>query len=130
MNVDGLYIDGFRYTCGVKQLPFIASSAPALACCTPLTSDLSEPEAAELEALFGALADKNRVRIVSVLLNAGGEACCVCDLEPQLGISQPTVSYHLKRLSDVGLLEREKRGTFAYYRLAPDAIERVRALFD
>jgi ArsR family transcriptional regulator len=111
----------------MKSLPFIPS--PTIACCTPLSSDLSEPEASELEAVFGALADKNRVRIVSMLLNAGGEACCVCDLEPQLGISQPTVSYHLKRLTEVGLLEREKRGTFAYYRLAPQAIDRVRALF-
>jgi ArsR family transcriptional regulator len=101
---------------------------PLIACCTPLANDLSEVEAAELEALFGALADKNRVKIVSMLMKAG-EACCVCDIEPELGISQPTVSYHLKRLMDVGLLERERRGTFAYYRLAPEAIGRVRALF-
>lgn len=113
----------------MKQLPFIPSSAPALACCTPLADVLSDVEANQLEALFGALADKNRVRIVSMLLNAGGEACCVCDLEPQLGISQPTVSYHLKKLTEVGLLEREKRGTFAYYRLAPQALDRVRAVF-
>ena len=111
----------------VKELPVLA--APTLACCTPLSNDLSDSDAGELESLFGALADKNRVRIVSMLLNAGGEACCVCDLEPQLRISQPTVSYHLKRLTDAGLLEREKRGTFAYYRLAPEAIDRVRALF-
>ena len=102
---------------------------PLVACCTPLSNDLTDTDVAELEALFGALADKNRVRIVSMLLNAGGEACCVCDLEPRLGVGQPTVSYHLKRLTDVGLLEREKRGTFAYYRLAPEAIGRVRALF-
>ena len=101
---------------------------PLLACCTPLANDLTEIEAAELESLFGALADKNRVKIVSMLLKAG-EACCVCDLEPELRINQPTVSYHLKRLLDVGLVEREKRGTFAYYRLAPEAIGRVRALF-
>ncbi len=106
----------------MKQLPVIA-------CCTPLANDLSEHEAGELESLFGALADKNRVKIVSMLLKADADACCVCDFEPELGISQPTVSYHLKRLTDVGLLEREKRGTFAYYRLAPEAIDRVRALF-
>ena len=100
-----------------------------MACCTPLSNDLTDPEAEDLEALFGALADKNRVRIVSMLLNAGGEACCVCDLAPQLGVGQPTVSYHLKRLTDVGLLEREKRGTFAYYRLAPRSLDRLRALF-
>jgi len=102
---------------------------PVIACCTPLGNDLSENEAGELESLFGALADKNRVKIVSMLLKAGADACCVCDFEPELGVSQPTVSYHLKRLTDVGLLEREKRGTFAYYRLAPEAIGRVRALF-
>jgi ArsR family transcriptional regulator len=106
----------------MKQLPLIA-------CCTPLADDLSEDDAAELEALFGALADKNRVRIVSMLLRADTDACCVCDLEPKLGINQPTVSYHLKRLTDVGLLEREKRGTYAYYRLAPKSLQRVRALF-
>ena len=102
---------------------------PVLSCCTPLRNDLSEGEAGELEAVFGALADKNRVKIVSMLLKADADACCVCDFEPELGVSQPTVSYHLKRLTDVGLLEREKRGTFAYYRLAPEAIGRVRALF-
>lgn len=102
---------------------------PLIACCTPLAADLSDVEAGELGSLFGALADRNRVKIVSMLLQAGTEACCVCDLEPELGLSQPTVSYHLKRLTEVGLLEREKRGTFAYYRLAPEAIDRVRALF-
>ena len=105
------------------------TTLPLIACCTPLANDLTESEAGELESLFGALADKNRVKIVSMLLKAGAEPCCVCDFEPELGISQPTVSYHLKRLTDVGLLEREKRGTFAYYRLAPEAIGRVRALF-
>lgn len=101
---------------------------PLIDCCTPLAGELSDADAAELEMLFAALADKHRLKIVSVLLNAG-DACCVCDIEPQLNVSQPTVSYHLKRLTDVGLLEREKRGTFAYYRLAPEAIDRVRAVF-
>ena len=106
----------------MKQLPLIA-------CCAPLTSELTDDEAAELELVFGALADKNRLKIVSMLLKFGTGECCVCEFEPELGISQPTVSYHLKRLTDVGLLEREKRGTFAYYRLAPEALGRVRALF-
>ncbi len=100
-----------------------------IACCAPLTSQLSDEEAAELELVFSALADKNRLKIISRLLEFGTGECCVCDFEPELGVSQPTVSYHLKRLTDVGLLEREKRGTFAYYRLAPEAIGRVRALF-
>jgi ArsR family transcriptional regulator len=63
------------------------------------------------------------------MLVEAGEACCVCDLEPELDVGQPTVSYHLKRLTDVGLVEREKRGTFSYYRVAPEATERLRALF-
>jgi ArsR family transcriptional regulator len=101
---------------------------PLLACCTPLANNLTEVEAGELESLFGALADKSRVQIVSTLLRAG-EACCVCDLEPELGVGQPTVSYHLKKLTDVGLLERERRGTYAYYRIAPKALDRLRGLF-
>ena len=101
---------------------------PVIACCAPLAAELSEHEAGELESLFAALADKSRVRIVSTLLRAG-DACCVCDLEPELGVGQPTVSYHLKKLTDVGLLERERRGTYAYYRIAPEAIDRLRGLF-
>ena len=117
------YIDVFRYGVEVKQ------QLPLLECCRPVTSDLSDEDADGLESLFAALADKHRLKIISHLLKFETSACCVCELEPQLRISQPTVSYHLKRLTDVGLLEREKRGTFAYYRLAPEAIDRVRALF-
>ena len=102
---------------------------PLVACCAPLTAHLTDGEADELGALFGALADKNRVKILSMLQRFGTGTCCVCELEPELGLSQPTVSYHLKRLVDVGLLEREKRGTFSHYRLAPDALARVRAVF-
>jgi ArsR family transcriptional regulator len=106
----------------------VKTQLPVIACCTPLTRSLSETEAGELETLFSALADRNRVLIVSMLLQAG-EACCVCDLEPQLGVGQPTVSYHLKKLLDVGLVERERRGTFSYYRVASEATDRLRALF-
>ncbi len=101
---------------------------PVLQCCAPVASDLSDEEAARLETLFAALADKHRVKIVSRLLKFETSVCCVCDFESELDIGQPTVSYHLKRLTDVGLLERQKRGTFAYYRLAPDALDRVRSL--
>ena len=98
-------------------------------CCTPLGgSTLSDGEAAELERLFKALADRNRLRILNWLLQAGGEPVCVCEFQPTLGISQPTVSHHLKQLVEAGLLEREKRGTFAYYSLKPGALERVSSL--
>jgi ArsR family transcriptional regulator len=95
-------------------------------CCAPLAgADLSDAEAAQLERLFKALADRNRLRILNCLLQAGGEPVCVCEFQPTLGIAQPTVSHHLKQLVDAGLLEREKRGTFAYYRLRPGALDQI-----
>lgn len=88
---------------------------------------LTDPEAAELERLFKALADRSRLRILSLLAGAE-DAVCVCKLEPALGLAQPTVSYHLKLLVEAGLLERERRGRFGYYRIAAAAHERVSAL--
>jgi ArsR family transcriptional regulator, arsenate/arsenite/antimonite-responsive transcriptional repressor len=109
--------------CDMKQ------DLPLVECCTPLAiSTLSTTEAAELEKLFKALADRNRLRILNVLLQAEGEAVCVCEFQPTLGISQPTVSHHLKQLVEAGLLEREKRGTFAFYRLKPGVLDRIGAL--
>ena len=81
-------------------------------------------EAVELERLFKALADRHRVRILNLLAGAE-EAVCACKLEPALGLSQPTVSYHLRLLTQAGLLERERRGRFAYYRIAEGALERL-----
>ena len=81
-----------------------------------------------LERVFKSLADRHRVRILNRLLQAGGEAVCVCDFEAMLGLKQPTVSYHLKQLLDAGLVAREKRGSFAYFSLVPEAFERVRTL--
>jgi len=102
------------------------TSLPLVQCCTPLAgSTLSPEDAAELERLLKALADRHRLRIINILLRAGGEAVCVCEFQPALGIAQPTVSHHLKQLVEAGLLEREKRGTYAYYVLAPGALERV-----
>jgi ArsR family transcriptional regulator len=99
---------------------------PLVECCTPLVGpSLTADEAAELEQLFKALADRHRVRIVNMLVRAAGEPVCVCEFVPALGLAQPTVSYHLKQLVEAGLLERERRGTFAYFRLRPGALERV-----
>ena len=98
------------------------------ACCPPVTGSISDDDAAQLERLFRALADRHRVKILSMLSRARGEPICVCDFVAALSLAQPTVSYHLKQLTDVGLLEREKRGTFAFYRLAPGALAAVRDL--
>jgi ArsR family transcriptional regulator, arsenate/arsenite/antimonite-responsive transcriptional repressor len=102
---------------------------PLIECCTPLAiSTLSPSESIELERLFKALADRHRLRILNVLLQADGEAVCVCEFQPTLGISQPTVSHHLKQLVGAGILEREKRGTFAFYRLKPGVLDRIGGL--
>ena len=109
----------------------MAKALPLLQCCAPLSgaADLSDAAAVDLERLLKALADKTRLKIVHQLLRAGAEPVCVCDIVPELGLTQPTISYHLKQLREAGLVEREKRGTFAHYRLAPGALDRVGALF-
>ena len=110
---------GVDYHRGVNSLPLVQ-------CCTPLAgSTLSDAEASELERLFKALADRHRLRILNILLAADGQAVCVCEFQPSLGIAQPTVSHHLKQLVEAGLLEREKRGTFAYYSLTPGSLDRI-----
>lgn len=96
-------------------------------CCGPDLPPM-DPEAAEdLAAVFKALSDPTRVAIVSRL--ASGERCCVCDLTDAFELSQPTVSHHLRILRDAGLVEAERRGTFAYYWLVPEAIERLADVF-
>src|SRR5215211_9499653 len=105
------------------------TALPLAQCCAPLAEPgLSEAEAGELERVFKALADRHRVKILNRLLQAGGEAVCVCDFEELLALKQSTVSYHLKQLLDAGIVEREKRGSFAYYSVAPGALEHVCAL--
>ena len=93
-------------------------------------SSLSDREAIELERLFRVLADRHRLKILNILLRAGGEAVCVCEFTDQLGLAQPTVSYHLKQLREAGLLDREKRGTFAYFRVRPEAMEQLHSLVE
>ena len=83
--------------------------------------------AEDLATTFRALADPTRVAIVNRL--ASREPCCVCDLTVTFELSQPTVSHHLRVLRESGLVEAERRGTFAYYALADDAVERLRGLF-
>jgi ArsR family transcriptional regulator len=107
----------------------IMAALPLVQCCAPIAEPgLTEDEAGELERVFKALADRHRVKILNRLLQAGGEAVCVCDLEDLLPLKQPTVSYHLKQLLEAGIVEREKRGSFAYFSVAEGALERVCAL--
>ena len=103
---------------------------PTIACCTPLAgSSLTERRAAELEAVLKALSDRHRLRIVNLLLRADGEAVCLCEIQPLLGLSQGTVSHHLKQLVEAGLIAREARGTYSYFSLVPGALDSVREVF-
>jgi ArsR family transcriptional regulator, arsenate/arsenite/antimonite-responsive transcriptional repressor len=104
--------------------------AAPVACCTPVAGPgITEEQAGTLSQVFKALADPNRVAIVNLLANAP-EAVCVCEFMPRLGLSQGTVSFHLKKLLDAGLLRREQRGTWAYYSLDPDALQRLSRVFE
>lgn len=107
----------------------VLEPAPA-ACCTPLgATGMSEEDAGTTASVFKALSDPNRVRIVNLLANADGPVC-VCDLTPILGLAQPTVSHHLKKLVWAGLLEREQRGVWAYYSVNRGALARLATIFD
>jgi ArsR family transcriptional regulator len=102
---------------------------PLISCCAPLAGALLSDEDAETTAsVFRALGDPTRVRIVN-LLAASDEPVCVCEFVPTFALSQPTVSHHLKKLTEAGLLEREQRGKWAYYSLSSEALERLGNLF-
>lgn len=94
------------------------------ACCSPITEDsLGARQAQDLARAFKALADPARLRLLSLVAAADDGEACVCDLTAPLSLSQPTVSHHLKILVDAGFLTRSKRGTWAYYRLVPGALD-------
>ena len=106
-----------------------AVSTP-IACCRPLAAPvLGQDEAAATAALFSALGNQSRVKIVN-LLSASDEAVCLCELIQPIGLAQATLSQHLKRLVDAGLVLREERGKWSYFSLNPEAFERVAALAD
>src|SRR5689334_6393887 len=106
----------------VEELP--------VGCCAPLAAPLlAEGEAVATAELFKALSDPARVRIVNALATSR-EPVCACEFEPALGLSQPTVSHHLKKLTDAGLVEREQRGKRAYFSLKRDAVEKLAAVAD
>ncbi len=97
-------------------------------CCRPLgTPSIANEEAEATARVFKALGDAARVKIVSVLA-ASNEPVCACEFVPALGLSQATVSHHLKKLTDAGLLEREQRGKWAYFSLDADALARLESL--
>jgi len=99
------------------------------ACCAPITrAPVSAENAASLAASLKALADPARLRILSIVAASEDRETCVCTFPEPLDLSQPTVSHHLRVLVAAGFLEREKRGTWAYYRLVPGALDAVARL--
>jgi ArsR family transcriptional regulator, arsenate/arsenite/antimonite-responsive transcriptional repressor len=98
-------------------------------CCTPLLREpITASQAAELARLLKALADPTRLRLVSlVAAHEGGEAC-VCELTEPLGLTQPTISHHLKVLVNAGIFTRDKRGVWAYYALVPSTMNALSAV--
>src|SRR6478735_4699348 len=101
--------------------PALPRGAPG--CCGPSVTRAADPDAArELARTFKALADATRVQLLAIVAAQEGHEACVCDLTEPVGLSQPTVSHHLKILVDAGILIREQRGKWAYYRLVPDTL--------
>ncbi len=95
-------------------------------CCTPLYEGvLDEGEAVEMSALLTALADPVRLRIVSMLAAAPDGAACGCDLEGPLGLTQPTVSHHLKVLREAGLVEGRREGRWVHYTVVPERLQEI-----
>jgi ArsR family transcriptional regulator, arsenate/arsenite/antimonite-responsive transcriptional repressor len=120
------------HTGQVSTTPVIdiqASPASTGACCPPLLREpITASQAADLARLLKALADPTRLRLVSmVAAHEGGEAC-VCELTEPLGLTQPTISHHLKILVDAGIFTRDKRGVWAYYALVPSAMDALSAV--
>ena len=103
----------------------VRNRAPAM-CCAPLAGSIPTPADAQAMArVFKALGDPTRVRLLSLIAaHQGGEAC-ICDLTEPVGLSQPTVSHHMKQLADAGLVTREQRGKWAYYRIVEEALRSV-----
>ena len=103
-------------------------SLPDVACCAPLTREpLTAETAAVLAQRLKAIADPTRLRLLSMVAAHEGAEACVCDLTEPLGLTQPTVSHHLKVLVDAGLLTRDKRGVWAYFASVPGALDSLAA---
>lgn len=118
--------------CQYRDMPkpmVLASPADTAACCQPLAVNALSAEQAELIApLLKALADPVRLRLMSLVASHPGGEACVCDLNSAFDLSQPTISHHLKVLHDAGLLSRDKRGVWVYYRASTQALASLGAL--
>lgn len=107
----------------------VESPNQAVACCSPLAREpMSQHQADQVAPLLKALADPVRLRLMSLVASHEGGEACVCDLADAFALSQPTISHHLKVLHQVGLLDRDKRGVWVYYRARAEALANLGAL--
>ena len=126
------FFDELRYARAVptRTAPRSVDPQPAsmVLCCAPVTDEILDEGQAELLARsFAALADPIRLRLLSLVASAGGDEVCACDLVEPSGRSQPTVSHHMKVLVDAGLVSRDKRGLWVWYRVVPERLGALRA---
>ena len=111
------------------QLVFPSGQGDPVACCAPLSQEaLSAEQAEQVAPLLKALADPVRLRLMSLVASHPGGEACVCDLSGAFDLAQPTISHHLKVLHESGLLDREKRGVWVYYRARTQALASLGAL--
>ena len=114
-----------------KPLPLLDPLPTAADCCSPLAqSALTAAEAKELASRVKALADPARLRLLSMLMASDGQEACTCDVTEPLGLSQPTVSHHFKVLAAAGLVVGERRGSWTYYRVVPEALTGIARVLD
>ncbi|NJL42029.1 MAG: winged helix-turn-helix transcriptional regulator [Leptolyngbyaceae cyanobacterium SL_1_1] len=103
------------------------SSKPTISCCPPLLAGkLTPEEAIQLAALFRVLGEPARLQMLSLIAIRNNQEVCACELVETLGLSQPTISHHLKVMYEAGLLEKERRGTWIYYRIVQDRLAVLR----
>jgi ArsR family transcriptional regulator len=111
------------------SIPLTVISPAETACCAPLTAaPLSMEQAGQVAPLLKALADPVRLRLMSLVASHEGGEACVCDLNDAFNLTQPTISHHMKVLRAAGLVDREKRGVWVYYRIRPQALAAIGAL--
>jgi ArsR family transcriptional regulator len=122
--VNAMWQTGGVATKTASLLPIV--SIGSAVCCAPVTgSVIDAPSAEKLAHLFKALADPTRVRMISLIAATEGGEACICDLTEPVALSQPTVSHHMKLLVDAGLVTREQRGKWAYYRVVPETLRSI-----
>ena len=122
------FIEDLRYTVHMSSRKTIAALDP-VACCSPVTTEVPDDGQAEVLATsFAALSDPIRLKLLSFIASSEYEEVCACDLLEPSGRSQPTVSHHMKILVDAGLIAREKRGLWVWYRVVPERLDALRAV--